>query len=90
IDIILGSDVGLDIPKKLFESGTEPPLIFVSATDDENLLARANEISKQPCLRKPFEYDRLLEALRDAMALHLEAENRPGHTSIHFSANINQ
>ena len=69
IDIILGRESGLDVPGELSVRGEEPPLVFMSATDDRDLLARAAQISKQPCLHKPFEAEALFVALSRAMKL---------------------
>lgn len=70
IDIILVRDNGLDVPQRLCDQGETPPVIFVSATEDDTLLARAEQISGQPCLHKPFEAEALFEALRRAMELY--------------------
>lgn len=70
IDIVLGRESGLDIPLELCDRGETPPVIFISATDDDALLARAQQFSGQPCLRKPFESEAVFQALRLAMQLH--------------------
>ena len=70
IDIVLGRDNGLDVPQQLRDHGEAPPFIFMSATEDEALLVRAEKLSGQPCLHKPFEVEDLFEALRCTMQLH--------------------
>ena len=41
IDIFLGRENGLDLPQELYDRGEAPPVVFVSATEDSALLARA-------------------------------------------------
>ena len=76
-DIVIGKDNGLDVVEALFGRGEEPPIVFVSATQHVDHLNRAEQLSKQPCLEKPFEADALFEAIRKAMLLHTENELRP-------------
>lgn len=67
-DILLDGETGLDIPERLAAAGAAVPVLFMSATDDEAILAAANGGSGTPdCLRKPIEARQLLDALETAL-----------------------
>jgi FixJ family two-component response regulator len=66
-DIMLRGETGLAIPTLLAEQGQLVPLLFISATEDEKMLAEAERLSGLPCLRKPVEQDDLFAALGVAM-----------------------
>jgi FixJ family two-component response regulator len=66
-DIMLRDETGLTIPALLAEHGQLVPLLFISATEDEETLAEAARLSGLPCLQKPVEEDVLIAALGVAM-----------------------
>jgi FixJ family two-component response regulator len=68
IDVMLSGQTGLDVVENPLVHETGVPIVFISATDDPDLRARAEEIAGQPCLRKPVEQTDLLAALERAMA----------------------
>jgi FixJ family two-component response regulator len=69
VDIAMDKHNGLDVVEKLFPHDKEPPIVFVSATQDIDHLNRAERLSKRPCLAKPFGADALVDTMRKAMQL---------------------
>jgi FixJ family two-component response regulator len=68
LDIHLGGISGLELQRRLAASGSEWPVIFMTANDDE---ATRNEAMDAGCiayLRKPFSQDVLLNAISKAVA----------------------
>jgi FixJ family two-component response regulator len=76
VDIFMDRHNGMDVVEAFFANGKEPPIVFVSATQGIDHLNRAERLSKQSCLAKPFEADALLDAMRKAMQLHTAIELR--------------
>ncbi|MCA0871446.1 response regulator [Seohaeicola saemankumensis] len=81
VDIVLDQESGLDVPGILRDRNELVPVVFMSATDDEEMLAKADTTGATRCLRKPFEADELVAALEAAVTalchapvLHLEKE----------------
>ncbi len=77
VDIVVGKDNGLDVVEAFFANGAKPTIVFVSATQEIDHLSRAERLSKQPCLAKPFEADALFDAMRQAMQLHTASKLQP-------------
>lgn len=81
VDIVLGQESGLDVPGILADRNAMVPVVFMSATDDEEKLSKADNAGATRCLRKPFEADELFGALEEAVhdalrspTLHCEKE----------------
>lgn len=72
-DIILGRESGLDIPEALKKLGENTPVIFMSATDDPEILAAAGREGSMPCLRKPFDANELLNSIEHVSTLSPDA-----------------
>ena len=67
VDIVLGRENGLDVPAHLAARNQMAPIVFMSATDDEEKLASADTAGAVRCLRKPFEAASLFAALDSAL-----------------------
>ena len=68
LDIHLGGISGIELQRRLAASGSNRPVIFMTANDDE---ATRNEAMDTGCiayLRKPFPQDVLLNAISKAVA----------------------
>jgi len=63
LDLMLPGLGGPDVAYTLRERGEETPVVVVSAARDADQLAR--EIDAVACLRKPFQVEDLLSAIRD-------------------------
>lgn len=69
LDIMLkGEKSGLDIAEDLREEGIDIPILFVSALTDENSLKRMKAISQSSYVTKPYDYEKLIEAIMDLAA----------------------
>jgi FixJ family two-component response regulator len=68
LDIHLGGISGIELQRRLAASGSERPVIFMTANDEE---ATRNEAMDAGCvayLRKPFKSQALLNAIGKAVA----------------------
>jgi FixJ family two-component response regulator len=58
---------GLELQERLLASGSNVPIIFISAHSDEGMRARALEAGAIEFLQKPFNDDALLDAIAKAV-----------------------
>ena len=66
LDIHLGGMSGIELRRQLLASGHTVPVIFMTALDDEAMIAEALKAGGVACLRKPFPAPSLIEALNNA------------------------
>ena len=66
IDCQLGQFSGIELARQLNASGFVIPIIFMTASDDDNVRQQALAIGCAAFLRKPFLHTQLLEAVNDA------------------------
>jgi len=64
LDIHLGGMSGIELRRRLLAAGSRLPVVFITAFDDEATRAEALAVGCVDCLHKPFEADRLTEALQ--------------------------
>lgn len=67
VDIALGRESGFDVRSRLAGRNKMAPVVFMTATDDDEELARADTAGAVRCLRKPVEADDLFRALDAAV-----------------------
>lgn len=67
LDIRMPGMSGLDLQQRLVQSGSQIPIIFISAHDDQEARSRAMKAGAIAFLQKPFEEEDLLEALCAAL-----------------------
>jgi DNA-binding response OmpR family regulator len=67
LDLDLPGMSGLELVDHLSRSGALPPVIFITAQDDESLRERASIIPDTVYLRKPFAGAELLEKVRSLL-----------------------
>jgi FixJ family two-component response regulator len=67
LDVHLPGLSGFDVQSRLRTQGIDPPVVFITASDDVALVASAREAGGVRLLRKPFSNDVLLEAVRAAL-----------------------
>lgn len=75
-DIILDGESGLTIPDVFLSKGETTPILFMSATDDPDMLVAADRTGSSPCLRKPFEADELFAAIETALSGRAQADEQ--------------
>jgi FixJ family two-component response regulator len=68
LDIHLPGLSGLELRRRLTASGHEPPVIFITAQDDDAAREEARQLNCLAYFRKPFEGAALLEAIRQALS----------------------
>ena len=68
LDIGLGGMSGFELREELLRTGTELPIVFITAQDDEATRKTLLQLSV-PCLRKPFSNQSLLSAIAHATRL---------------------
>ena len=68
LDIHLGKMSGIQLRRRLSETGFSLPVIFVTAVDDDLLEADARDAGCVAYLRKPFAARFLLSAIDEALA----------------------
>lgn len=64
LDIHLGSISGIDLMRELFQSGTRPPIVLITASDSEHVRRAAMEAGCGAFLQKPVSAKVLLDAVR--------------------------
>lgn len=64
LDVRLGGMSGFDLHEHLVAAGGAPPVIFVTAHDDVSTRERARRAGAVQYLRKPFDDDALIAAIR--------------------------
>jgi FixJ family two-component response regulator len=67
LDVYLGGMTGIDLLARLEWKGRAPPAVFITAHDDAMAEVRLRYSSRVTSLQKPYEADRLLEAIRECM-----------------------
>jgi FixJ family two-component response regulator len=75
LDIHLGGMNGFELYEHLVAAGSTPPVIFITAHDDEPTRERARQMGSSGYLRKPFEQHTLLGAIY--RAIEQETEGQP-------------
>jgi FixJ family two-component response regulator len=71
LDIHLPGMSGLELGRKLAASGHVPPVIFITAQDDDASRDEARQLNCLAYFRKPFEGAALLEVIRQALSSRL-------------------
>jgi FixJ family two-component response regulator len=66
LDVHLGGISGIELQRRLRESGSTLPIIFMTARDDEGVRARAQQFGCIGFLRKPFSPRLLVEIIERA------------------------
>ncbi|HUM12298.1 MAG TPA: response regulator [Myxococcaceae bacterium] len=66
LDVRMGGMSGLELQERLLASGSEVPIVFMTAHADANVCARALAAGAVQVLQKPFDDVALLEAISRA------------------------
>jgi len=69
LDVHLPGISGLDLCRKLHQSGSTRPVIFITALDDPLFPEKAREAGASASFRKPFSGKNLLGAIHEALHL---------------------
>ena len=82
LDIQLGATTGFELQAELAAGGSAIPIIFISAYDDVATGERVAQSGAAAYLRKPFEEQDLLDAIRQAVDTdgNLDHAPPPGET----------
>jgi two-component system, LuxR family, response regulator FixJ len=72
LDVRMTGMSGLELQRRLNEMGSDMPVIFITAHDDIQARTKAMEAGAVAFLQKPFEEERLLDAIQRVF------ERRPG------------
>jgi FixJ family two-component response regulator len=67
LDIHLGGVSGIELRRRLKDSGSMLPVIFMTALDDEAMRERALKAGCVAFLRKPFQAHQLIDAIKKAV-----------------------
>ena len=67
LDVHLPGLTGFEVQARLRARGIERPIVFITASDDAALAAKAREAGGVRLLRKPFANEALLEAVAAAL-----------------------
>jgi FixJ family two-component response regulator len=67
VDLQLGDISGMELVERLSQTGLALPVIFMTGSDDEKLHEQAVSAGCLALLQKPFQPDRLLEAVKEAI-----------------------
>jgi len=67
IDVHLGGLSGFDLQERLAAEGSRVPVLFITARDDAQARERARLAGAVDYLRKPFDEELLLAAIRRAL-----------------------
>jgi FixJ family two-component response regulator len=68
LDIHLMGMSGFELSERISEQGFYPPIIYITAHDDEQSKARAIQSGAIAYLRKPFNDHSLIDAIRKAVS----------------------
>jgi FixJ family two-component response regulator len=68
LDIHLGGMSGIELRRRLAAAGSDLPVIFISAADDEAVQEKALQAGCVAYLRKPFLAQALISAINRALA----------------------
>jgi FixJ family two-component response regulator len=63
MDIHLGGMTGLQLQERLMAMGSETPIIFITAFDDDATRIKAQQAGAQAYFSKPFDDQALLDAI---------------------------
>jgi len=67
LDIHLGGMSGIELRRRLLSAGSQLPVIFITAYEDQAIHAEAHATGCVDFLTKPFEPSRLMDALERCM-----------------------
>jgi len=67
LDIHLGGMSGIELRRRLLAAGSQLPVIFITAYEDQAIRAEAHATGCVDFLTKPFESSRLTDALERCM-----------------------
>jgi FixJ family two-component response regulator len=67
LDIHLGGMSGIELRRRLLSAGSQLPVIFITAYEDQAIRAEAHATGCVDFLTKPFEPSRLMDALERCM-----------------------
>ena len=67
LDIHLGGMSGIELRRRLTVSGATLPVIFITALDDEDTRAQAQQAGCVAFLRKPYSARQLFDAIEKAL-----------------------
>ena len=67
LDVDLGGMSGIELQRRLKKDGACPPVIFITALEDEALQADAERAGCFAYLRKPFPASALIDAINEAL-----------------------
>ena len=67
LDVHLPGLSGFDVQSVLRSHGADPPIVFITAGDDQALTAKVRDAGGVRLLRKPFSNEALLEAVGAAL-----------------------
>ncbi|SCW89699.1 Response regulator receiver domain-containing protein [Rhizobium mongolense subsp. loessense] len=67
LDVDLGGMSGLELQRRLKDSGSGLPVIFITALEDDTLKVQATRAGCIAYLRKPFPAALLIDAINDAL-----------------------
>lgn len=70
VDINLGGMSGIDLYRHLRASGTQIPVIFITASEDSHIQSEAAETGCVAVLHKPFTANALFAAIFEARLAH--------------------
>lgn len=74
-DVMLAGESGLEVGDILAEANQLTPIVFMSATDQRDMIEAASAAGAVPCLRKPMEADELFAALKTALGALPQSQN---------------
>ena len=77
VDVRMPEMNGLDLQKRLSDSGVSLPVIFITAFEDPGIRAQAMQAGALAFLQKPFSDPSLMDAL--CLALERSNQQKPGH-----------
>ena len=77
LDVHLGELSGFELHERLLASGSRVPVLFITALDDAATRERARQAGAVDYLRKPFDDDMLLGAIRRAVRCGEPATDGP-------------
>jgi FixJ family two-component response regulator len=69
LDVYMGRMSGLDLAERLASEENSPPIILITAHDDEPIRERAKRVGVSAYLRKPVDAKVLLDAVRRAAGI---------------------
>ena len=68
LDMTLAGETGLDVQRRMADSGIRLPIVFITGWENESLAQRAIAGGAHSFFYKPAEANALLAAIRDALA----------------------